>query len=328
MESTCESLCKNISDQAVRDLLSVLGSDEEVDIFKTISDLCTIIVPLISDDDLAMICKFFGRCLAYGDKSMCTPLYSIAAKIVEVAPAKALVVSALKNFTIRVRQDKSEARRSYREMYLAAYSETAGPDFIDLQVRLPSLNLEYWPELSMFERIVAVKIPHLFELNQSEVSAISITDLNAFPPLLPFDPSLLSNAKFKNINSCLAQYRFEPFCSYWELTTKLLASLVQSDDLAEMRQPIHLEHLNCKATFEETLAKIEIKAEPQVDDYQDDMEHLEEEKQEEEPPAADPYAFMFLKPMKFVPAVNEINLIGNELFEEDQEHFTERLDAY
>jgi hypothetical protein len=179
----------------------------------------------------------------------------------------------------------------------------------------------------MFERIVAVKIPHLHTMNQSEVSAMSLTNLNSGPPLLPFDPALLSNPKFKNFDNCLAQYRFEPFFSYWELTTKLLASLVQSDDLAEMKQPIHLEHLTCRATFEEILTKIEIKAEPRADDYQNDIEHLEEQKHLEEPPAAGPYAFLFLKPMNFVPTMDEINVIGNELFEGDPEQFTERLDT-
>ena len=53
-------------------------------------------------------------------------------------------------------------------------------------------------EIPMYERIVAMNIPHLYDVNANEAKFSNFDDLNSFPPLLPNNWKLLSNERFKN----------------------------------------------------------------------------------------------------------------------------------
>jgi hypothetical protein len=166
----------------------------------------------------------------------------------------------------------------------------------------------------MFERIVAVKIPHLYEVSIADIANISILELNSFPPLLPADAALLQGERFKAFHTVLSAYRFEPFMLWYELTAKLLASLVGRGDWADLRRTIAVGELKLRTTFTEILKQIEVAPVKEADEGEQIVE--EEEEVHEEQPAADPYAFVFLPSQTFVPTVEDVNVVGNEQFEE------------
>jgi hypothetical protein len=322
IEATYASLKRRIKNEQILKALSFIGSDEEIDIFMNISDLCGLIVPFIPTSNLILVIKFFTSCLTHGQKSMWSPLYSVATGVINSAREKRAVVAALADFTARVRGDKNPGRRSYREIYCEAYFPIANSRLI-LQNETPE-PAGYWPEMPMFERIVAVKIPHLYEVSVSEVSNITLTDLNSFPPLLPFEPILLTSNKFQVFQNVLCMFRFEPFTTYRELTMKLLTSLVRSDDLADIKHAIKLSDLHMHSTVKEILPHIEIQSNPNPDMQSEALEDEEESKHEEVPPT-DPSALVFVQPVRFLPTVDDINTVGNELFE-DPEMFGDRLE--
>jgi hypothetical protein len=304
MEQTYLTLTKLINNQEILDKLMFVKSGEECDIFLHVHQLCEQIVPLIKTSDLVLVIKFFTHALEFGDKSMISPIYSIVARIVQNAPEKQPILDSLAVFTGLVERDKNASRRSYRELYLETYqSATAGRPLAQQEQPV----CEQWPELVMFERIVADKIPHLYEVSVATIGNINIADLNSFPPLLPFEAQLREMPKFKLSFEVLGQYRFEPFMTWWEATNKLLASLISSEKLVAGQQTT--QGLLVHTVFKQALAEVKV---------QPSKEELEltvtEEGEVKEEPEGDPYAFVFLEATKFVPGVDEINQVGDELF--------------
>jgi hypothetical protein len=306
MEATFESFKRSIASQEILDCLSFIGNDKEVDVFENAARLCAIVVPQIATADLLLVTRFLYHCLAWGDKSLASPTYAVAAHIAAHAREKEPILAALAPLTEIVAHDESESRRSYRALYMGICAgPRPGPRDDDRWA---------WPELVMFERIVAVKIPHLYEVNVADIPNISLVDMSSFPPLLPWDAVLLQGERFKGFFDVLSQYRFEPFMRWYEVTAKLLASLVGRDDLADLRRTIAIGELKIRSVFRATLERIEVTPQKEIDEG----EPIEEEEEEihEEQPAADPYAFAFLPAQTFVPDVAEINVIGNEQFED------------
>jgi hypothetical protein len=308
MEATFESLKRFISDPAILNCLSFIGSDEDVDVFANIATLCEIIVPQIPTSDLLLITKFFHHCLVWGDKSLSSPTYAVVAHIVSHAIDKQPILERLGPLTAIVEKDQNESRCSYRDLYMevCAVVKDLAPEEEQSGV---------WPDLVLFERIVVVKIPHLYEVNVSDIANISILDLTSFPPLLPFDVVLLQGERFKRFFAVLSQYRFEPFMQWYELTGKLLASLVGRLDWGDLRRTIAVGELKLKTTFSTILKQIEITPQNEINDTEQNQEE-EEDLIEEKQPAADPYAFVFLTSQTFVPSVSDVNIIGNEQFED------------
>jgi hypothetical protein len=307
MEATFESLKGFIKDSAILDCLSFIGSDDDVDVFADIAHLCAIVVPQIQTTDLVLVVNFFQHCLAWGDKSLTSPTYAVVAHIVTHAVDKQPVLDSIAALTAIVQNDHDESRRSYRDLYLGVCGEA-----------FPASSREEektaWPELVMFERIVAVKIPHLYEVNLADITSISILELNSFPPLLPADAILLQGDRFKGFYAVLSQYRFEPFMLWYELTGKLLASLVGRDDWAELRRNMTVGELKLRTAFAEVLSQIEVTPPKEVDEAEQVVE--EEEETAEEPPPSDAYIFVSVPAQTFVPSVADVNVIGNEQFDE------------
>jgi hypothetical protein len=311
MEATKESMRARITDTQVLDALLLIGGNEEVDVFSLTSQLCAIIVPRILTADLVMLAKFFTNCLKFGHKSMKSPLYSIVANVIRSATEPEPLVRALSQFTSVVASDKNESRRSYTELYLGVL-----PTVPEIEELLEEARVK-WPEMEMFERIVAVNIPHLYDVSLSELSNISITDLNSFPPLLPWEPILLENERFGTFYDVLAQLRFEPFMGWSEWTAKLLASLVRTDDLDGMSHSVKFAEIKVHSALRQVLDKLDAAQAPVVETGEEGQEQPEEVAIEAAPEEAkDPYSFVFVVPDLFLPSLDEINVIGLDQYDD------------
>jgi hypothetical protein len=312
MEATLSALKRHIHDQELIDALAFLDSAQEVDIFLSVSHLCSTIVPRIETPDLVMIVKFFSHLIDHSDKTMRSPLYSVTTGILNFATQKGEIAAALAGFTQVVRCDHKESRRSYREMYLEAYTAVTGPrrrrDWL-----LSSAMDPDWPELKMFSRIVAVTIPHLYEVSDGDLSAMKMDELNSFPPLLPFEPLLLDAERFALFQTVIFEHRFEPFMSWWETVGKLVACLINTEDLEVLKQPVKVAGLKLKTAFSAMLSSIEVRRSALLEEYHPPPDE-EEEDQMDLPPDRDAYAFVFVEPERFILTIADVNEIGNELF--------------
>jgi hypothetical protein len=166
--------------------------------------------------------------------------------------------------------------------------------------------------MDMFERIVAVSIPHLYEVNLSEISALSLVDLNSFPPLVPFNKTLRRSERFKVLNDVLQTYRFEPFATWGEITAKLHTSMVDTEGLDVMKK--RKTDFKVHAVLSELVSKHELRV--QTMENRDDSARADQRDGAAQENNS-PYGFIFLEAEHFVPTVDEINLVGNELFEDE-----------
>lgn len=328
MEATHAALSTAIDSQDIIENLGYLTSPEDVDIFMAMTKLCSIIVPAVSTDELIMIGKFFTTCLKHGNKYMRSPLYSIVTNIIKFAAEKQRFIDSIGEFIDLVKKDKNESRKSYKQLF----HEVCGVVEDSPLCAVVEEPVVPFPEMEMFERIVAVNIPHMYELNSSELDSINIEDLNSFPPWMPFESSVLSSERFAMLNEVLRQFRFEPFVSWTELTNKLHTSLIDTDELEVMKKKVDIKSLHVHTVLSEVMKNIDVKTRLDETDFdvasQEQVAPVDlEEKPEEEKQDKDPYAFVFMEPLTFVPSVDEINLIGNELFE-DPGAFQDEMSMY
>jgi hypothetical protein len=299
-------LCQLIADEEISKALSFLVSEEEIDVFSRTADLCGLIVPRIRTSELIILCKFFTNCLKFGDKYMKSPLYSVCGQIVVRALDQEPIIEALGSFTKLVERDKNEGRRSYVELYLELLP-TRGHER-----RMNEIGHDKFPVMEMFERIVAVSIPHLYEVNLSEISSLSVVDLNSFPPLIPFDMALRRSGRLKILNDVMHSYRFEPFATWGEITAKLHTSMIDTEGLDVMRR--RKPNFKVQAALSELVVKQQLRS--QSMDCENDSTGMDQ-RGGSSGEKISPYGFIFIEAESFVPTVDEINLVGNDLFEDD-----------
>jgi hypothetical protein len=308
MEATFDALKAHITDPAILETLRFIGSDEEDDIYLSVAQLCSLVVPQLETEDLLLLARFYTSCLLYGDKTMISPLYSVVTGLLSYSMDSQKVAVALGAFVASVRRDKNEARRSYRDIFLAAYDRTGVH-----ATKAPDIVPSVWSQIMLFERIVAVKIPHLYEVGQADVATMSLQDLNSFPPMIPFEQCLRGSDKFQLLTDLLTQYRFEPFVSWWEFTAKLMASVVDTEELEGLRHAMKLGDLRLRSSFEEILENIEVRQEVVPQEYAPAA--IEEEEENHEEVGGDPYAFVFVQSRLFLPSSNSVYAIGEDLNE-------------
>jgi hypothetical protein len=310
MDATLTALKRQIQDEIIH-ALDFLDSAQEVDIFLSVTHLCSVVVPMVATEDLLVIVTFFTSCVDRCHKSMRSPIYSVATGILNCAIDKPAIAAALAPFTRKVLLDQKESRRSYREMYLEAFEAVAGP--ADDQSHEFATKIDHsWPDLKMFSRIVAVTIPHLYEVGDAVVSSMKLNDLNGFPPLLPFEPVLLSAERFRLFENVLRQHRFEPFMGWWENVGKLTASLIITEDLDLMKHTVRVSELDLGQTFSKLLDTIEVRGSGMLEEYHPLPDDEEEEDLADGAPEGDAYAFAFVEAERFMVTVEQINEIGTD----------------
>ena len=185
----------------------------------------------------------------------------------------------------------------------------------DTEENNESTKIEF-PDVSMYERVVAMNIPHLYDINVNEVQVANFDDLNSFPPLLPNNTTLSSNEKFSSIITLFKKFKCEPFSTYAEILNKLHTSLVDIDSLYIVKLCDKITSFPINRIFNDALNEIMENEVP--------LQEVEEEEVFEQPEeivddfvtiADDPYEFIMVLPNLFVPTVDEINSIGIDLMD-------------
>lgn len=218
---------------------------------------------------------------------------------------------------------------------------------IDIQLTGP-LDPQEFPSLPIFERIVAVEIPHLYDFTATEAQGITFNELNSFPPLFPIDLNIAQFEKFQNLKAAVKYIRCEPFCSWTELLSKLQTSLIETDNQENFAKRFYLstkdknfgqiildvvkslkkdEDLNDDQTQNDQQCEV---ANIVIDGSNPAVENLEEVYDYEQIPDqnfdddvqmpifdSDPFTFVYLTPKMFVPTIEQANLIGADVFDEN-----------
>ena len=210
-----------------------------------------------------------------------------------------------------------------------------------------------FPSLPIFERIVAVEIPHLYDFTATEAQSITFNELNSFPPLFPLDYNLSQFEKFQALKAAVKYIRCEPFFSWTELLSKLHTSLIETDsshtksllsitednnfgkiildivksikkdDDDDVLQPAED---NDEITFDQNQVILdlnEVDPASMVDQNQEefDYDQLQDQNFGEDVLMPifdkDPFTFVTLTPKMFVPTIEQANMIGSDVFEDN-----------
>ncbi|KAH0793712.1 hypothetical protein GPJ56_002433 [Histomonas meleagridis] len=208
----------------------------------------------------------------------------------------------------------------YVNLYLQALKDTKITETFEEN----SIKPEVFPQLDIFERIVVVDVPHLYEIQSVDSKLLSFNDLNSLPPLLPIDERLASNERFQNMSSLLKLFRCEPIVSWNELLEKCITYLIESEDLNDMMKKKSMSTCRIESGINEILNMINEQPQ-QTDDIKEEEEEIVEEMNESDELVIslgqDPFSLISLNAKMFIPTVDEVNYIGNDLFEEQIDCF-------
>ena len=332
MEQTINSFMSFFAnDEIILNFFHLMLGDEEVDVFAEIKTVCAFIIPFIPMEDLIRVANFFTNCLIYGPKSFKMPLYSIVIHMISMASDKQQIALAFNEFSMRVKMDKKASRKTYVQMYNEALDEAlqsfSAPNQSGIateELNEKDKNNSQLPDLPIFERIVAVDIPHMYDFTVTEAQTITFNELNSFPPLFPNDPSIFKFDKFKELKNIIKYIKCEPFFSWNDLITKLHTSLIETENVEISQKFETLMSLHAADIMTKIIESI--KMDDAENDETKDMQQSnqqpiaqedEQNQYEELFMMKDAFGFIFLKPEMFVPTVDEANYIGMELFGDD-----------
>ncbi|OHT04356.1 hypothetical protein TRFO_28113 [Tritrichomonas foetus] len=326
MEATIEALGSFINDEPIVIFFQMMMSDEEMDVFTIIANVCKLIVPIISTEELILIANFFTNILMYGNKSFKMPLYSVVTHILNYAQDKEAVAAAFTPFTDIVKRDYKITRATYVKMCLSAFEKAVGENPIDPNLIFNKNDPQELPPYPIFERIVAVDIPHLYDFTSTEAQSITFQEINSFPPICPEDLNLYSCPKFQQLKGILRYVKCEPFFTWTDLINRLHTSLIETEDV-EIMQRFELScQLDISKVLLDVVANIE-KDEKLIEEQEEQLlqqqlmmqqqQMMQEESYEQAFMEDDPFSFIFMKADMFVPTVDEANYVGMELFGDD-----------
>lgn len=368
MEETSMAFSNFLNDEPVSQFLSNLLSDEEIDIFSEVEAICKFIIPFIPFDDLLLVANFFTNCIIYGEKTLKMPLYSVVTHMINNCQPdkKELLINSFQRFTPIVLNDKKSSRKTFVKMYFEAIGmpledksfNIGDPHLFYSNENLKMASLESFssrdfpssllskvsssvpltreaidpptfPKLPLFERIVAVDIPHLFDFTSTEAQSITLLELNSFPPLFSNDQMLKECPKFKLLRGLMKYIKVEPFASWNELIIKLHTSLIDSTNIEAVQRFKHLGAISIGNIFLNIIQPPKTDEAPEeeekVPEVELDMEQYQQEGQldpeiENLFLESDPFSFIFLRPMMFVPTVDEANFIGADMMNDEMDY--------
>ena len=208
-----------------------------------------------------------------------------------------------------------------------------------------------FPQLVLFDRIVAVLTPHLYEVRPPDGTPISFNSLQNFPQMLPSYPDLNEDEHFQELAVNFSKLQILPFCQFNELVAKM-STRIEMEALKMMRETEKVSLINIGKIIDEVLTEMlpneqeiskesapaieiqkekeETEAYPYTEGYNDaDNPEDEKEKENQESEKTEmfklenPFELVRIDPRTFVPDITEINDIGEELFyyNEEEENY-------
>lgn len=295
LAQTIDKFSSLIPDESILENLSAIFQNAEADPFDLMNELCIHALKYIPNEFFIPLANFYSVLLLNGDKFMKIPLYTVVTEMLK----KYDVSDHLSEFTKTALADQKGTFRSYAEMYLNVLSN---PNVNEIQ----SNQSTVFPQMEMFERIVAVNIPQLYEVNLSDDKIANFEDLNNFPPLIPSTPELAQIEPFTFAINSIHQLRSEPFSYYNDLLLKLHISLVDEDSLQIMKKFEKIKDIDTSSIFKSFISKLD---NTHKDATEEVVKAVEGETQDS-PLPVDPFGLIITSANEFVPTVDEVNCLG------------------
>ena len=304
-KDTIEAFCALLSsdeDASIKEKLQ--RQNVYIDLQDDIVFICRECLSLFDSNELPLICHFYTDLVEFGTSTMTRALYYLTYEILTRFPDCSAHLSRFANV---MRHDKVVSHKTIIREFMQTYVDSPESSSIDSQ----------FPSFPLYERIVAVTIPHMFEPNITDYQVEQFDDPNTFPPLLPNDPSVLEVDKFSSVAAQLRQIVVAPFEEWHILINKLSMKLVNQDKAALMvaNKRDHIKEIDVQAIFNSIAPSF---TEPEVV-----SEHEEEEEIEDQSLTEfllnNPYSIASPQASLFVPSVDEVNVIGEDLFDAARE---------
>ncbi|OHT03428.1 hypothetical protein TRFO_06657 [Tritrichomonas foetus] len=305
LADTHESLMQFLEDPELVESMSIIVGNGVFDLYEHMIKITKRTILCMNKEDLPSIAIFFTNYVKFGQSFAKIPLYSIVTQILELAPEYSIHFA---DFIVYADADLNSSRRIYIELLFDKFKRIKATERIERTFSFPYLIL--------YDRIVAILIPQMYEFDTTEQILTNFDELRSFPPLLPREPNLYYNTKFNEIAKSLRTSKIEPFNSWNEILTKMHTSLIDNDLLQEKK--IHkVKSLKADLILKQVLEEIreDNKDVLPPTDYTQEMENEECHEYQEQLPD-NPYELIILKAEMFLPTVEDANYVGDELFEQ------------
>ena len=279
------------------------------------------------NDFFKWISSFYTAALEYRPKKLKVPLVLISSIIIQKYPE-------FKNYLKKFLGILSKNNSDNNDDVSSFISEFNNSNEITNDEDDKEISHSTFPSLSLFDRIVVVIVPHLYESNLADQINEEFNDLNSFPPLFPInDDNILKNDKFRNLEEHITQIEVVPFADWEQILQKMQFELidsgfvprklvtttpkidVQSILLAELESAIQT---NAKQKSDPN-REMEVIA-PEITENEE-VQCEDEDLQEIPDPSNDlylpnPYDFVVLGSSYFLPSLDFANSVGDELFDD------------
>ena len=173
-----------------------------------------------------------------------------------------------------------------------------------------------FPYIEMFQRVIAVNVPHLFEVQSADEYYSTFNDINMMPPPVPNDSMLLDYPSIRKLAEIQIRITCEPYTGWSDLLSRLHTALTDTYFFIE-NQVKKVGYLDIPNIFEQIFADKDVINETRsravsgaVSD-ETDQDHIEEDGDI----LQNPYSVFVIGAEMFIPTVDETNLVGADLFE-------------
>ncbi|EAY17730.1 hypothetical protein TVAG_170440 [Trichomonas vaginalis G3] len=206
------------------------------DMFTMVTKLVELIIDKIDKSDIPIICNFFTNCLESGSRSLIVPLYSIATAIIRLTNKDEDVFKALSKFYfIADEQEKNDPDITiYTQLFKDEMTEYIS-DYSSSSSNV-SEELFYFPEFHFFDRIIAILVPRLHEIDLHDSKPQTFATIQQFPQMNPNIAALSDCKRFVELTDNLKQIPVSPFSQTAELCTKMRSTFIDTDALKMMRE--------------------------------------------------------------------------------------------
>lgn len=302
MNSTIEAFKSLITDEEV---LKIIHDDftPETDVDLIMYRVCNRVIEIIDKDDLRLVLKFYANHIRFGFKFMKIALLSLISQIIEKYPDMAAEVTEYTNDIAMVQVENKKIAKFMPKVSLTReknlFKKKAFPSFI------------------IFDHIVVVEVPHLYEMNNADDLLDEAEDvnskLNAFPHMLPHDEVLLTDPQIEMLNENLKQVVIQPYETWSATIGKLQTSLLDPLALQILKQAEKHEEIEVSELLNQIL--VQIQNDETARSVKLELQSMHDEKEAEQL-AKDPFELVSLNIFNtFVPSIEESNIIGDDLFD-------------
>ncbi|OHS92774.1 hypothetical protein TRFO_12336 [Tritrichomonas foetus] len=308
-----KSMC--LENDYLDDLLKCFEFPREVNLRDTMLKVANKVIEGLDDDDLMNIAIFYTSNICYKTNKMIVPLVILISKIIETRPSFS---KYLNKFVSHVVSSGIKNNSDINHFLNRIKKTMNGEDYINIDV-----DENIFPPMPLFDRIVVVIVPHLYDSNLADQVNAEFDDLNSFPPLLPFDESIMHLEKFRSLEEHISQIEIIPFVDWDLMLQKMKFTLTDSGFIPQkLVSKIHQIDIKAILLEEFSLAQNEIDKTSEKEPSEPNIMFEEEEEIDDEMNInvnllpSDPYGLIVVGAWSFVPSVELSNSIGDELFEE------------